>query len=473
MSVPESVASLSQHVRPRTFFGEPRALAYLAFTEAWERFSYYGMTAILVLYMSQSLFLAGHIEKVVGFAALRAGLESVFGTMTALALSSLIFGLYTGAVYATPVLGGWLADRWLGRRNAVVSGALMMSAGHLAMAFDASFLVALVLLVFGCGFLKGNISTQVGSLYPPTAAAGPTRGFAIFSIGINVGAVVGPLACGWLAQLYGWHAGFGLAGILMLIGLATYLAGYRELTDSIRSAAAAHSPKIPLDRQQWNTVLALLAVMGITIFQSIAYYQCGDIAMVWIDRDVDLNLLGFRVPVAWFNSIDSLVAILAVPFLFALWRWQAERGKEPGEVGKIGIGAWIACLANLLLVAGCATSDRVPVLLPFAYFTLLGIAFLYYWPALLALVARAAPLRIRATLMGIVFLTMFVANVVIGWLGSLYERMSAAQFWAVHAAIAAMGGILVLIFERHLSSIIERGIDRGPLDLRAESAGIN
>jgi POT family proton-dependent oligopeptide transporter len=247
----------------------------------------------------------------------------------------------------------------------------------------------------------------------------------------------------------------------MLIGLATYLVGYRELNDTISSVAPANRPTKSLDRAQWNTVLALLAVMGITIFQSIAYYQCGDIAMVWIDRDVDLNLLGFRVPVAWFNSIDSMVAILGVPFLFALWRWQAARGKEPAEIGKIGIGAWITCFANLVLVAGCTMTDRVPVLVPLVYFTLLGIAFLYYWPTLLALVARAAPPRIRATMMGIVFLTMFVANVAIGWLGGLFERMSPAQFWAVHAAISSMGGILALLLQRRLTGIIDREVARG------------
>jgi proton-dependent oligopeptide transporter, POT family len=460
LSVSDSVTPLSVHVRRRTFFGEPRALAYLALTEAWERFSYYGMTAILVLYMSQSLFLPGHVEHVVGFAVLRSGLESILGPLSTLALSSLIFGLYTGAVYVTPVFGGWVADRWLGRRNAVVLGALLMSAGHQAMAFDASFLLALSLLIVGCGFLKGNISTQIGTLYSPSDGAGQTRGFAIFSVGINVGAVIGPLACGLLAQLYGWHAGFGLAGILMLIGLATYLSGYRELMDSSRTAAVANSQETPLGYDQWNSVLALLAVMMITVFQSIAYYQCGDIALVWINRDVDLNLLGFRVPVAWFNSIDSLVSIIAVPAVFAFWRRQAARHKDSGEIGKIGIGAWIACLANLILVAGCAATDRVPVLVPLAYFVLLGIAFLFYWPTLLALVARAAPPRIRATMMGIAFLTMFLANVVIGWLGSLFERMIAAQFWAMHAAIAAIGGILALVLQRRLSRIIGMEVAR-------------
>jgi POT family proton-dependent oligopeptide transporter len=349
-------------VRARTFFGEPRALAYLAFTEAWERFSYYGMTALLVLYMSQALLVPGHVEHVVGFAGFRAGIESVVGPMSTLALSSQIYGLYTGFVYFTPVLGGWIADRWIGTRNAVVLGAVLMSAGHIAMAFDASFLLALLLLIVGCGFLKGNISTQVGSLYPENDRSGRTRAFSIFSIGINVGAVVGPLLCGLLAQLYGWHAGFGLAGILMLIGLATYLAGYRELTETqriVRTAAAA-----PVGPTQWRVIAALFVVMAITMFQSVAYYQNGNVGLIWIDRSVDLDLLGFHVPVAWFNSIDPFVSIISVPFLFALWRRQAARGGEPGEIAKIGIGAWIACAANLTLVAGCAAGGRVPIFVP-------------------------------------------------------------------------------------------------------------
>src|SRR5476651_1347993 len=151
--------------RVRTFFGEPRALAYLAFTEAWERFSFYGMTAILVLYMSKALLLPGHIEHIAGFGAFRAGLERLFGPMSPLALASQMFGIYTAFVYFTPVLGGYIADRWLSRRMAVTIGAISMSAGHLAMAFDASFLPALLLLIVGCGLLKGNISTQVGTLY--------------------------------------------------------------------------------------------------------------------------------------------------------------------------------------------------------------------------------------------------------------------------------------------------------------------
>src|SRR2546421_3818678 len=150
-----------------TFRGHPKGLFYLAFTEAWERFSYYGMTALLALYMVNQLLLPGHVEHIGGFSGFRAALESLVGPLSTQALASQIFGLYSGLVYFTPLLGGMIADRWIGQRNAVVIGALSMSGGHIAMTFSQSFLLALFLLVIGSGFLKGNISAQVGALYPP------------------------------------------------------------------------------------------------------------------------------------------------------------------------------------------------------------------------------------------------------------------------------------------------------------------
>src|SRR5205823_2130886 len=203
-----------------TFMGHPKGLFYLAFTEAWERFSYYGMTALLALFMVNQLLLPGHVEHIGGFSGFRAALESVVGPLSTQALASQIFGLYSGFVYFTPLLGGMIADRWIGQRNAVVIGALSMSGGHIAMAFDQSFLLALLLLVIGSGLLKGNISAQVGALYPPEDEERRTRGFAIFSTGINFGAVAGPLVCGLLGERYGWHVGFGVAGVVMLGALA-------------------------------------------------------------------------------------------------------------------------------------------------------------------------------------------------------------------------------------------------------------
>jgi POT family proton-dependent oligopeptide transporter len=433
-----------------TLMGHPKGLFYLAFTEGWERFSFYGMTALVVLYMVNQLLLPGHVEHIGGFSGFRAALESLVGPLSTQALASQIFGLYSGFVYFTPLLGGMIADRWIGQRNGVVIGALSMSAGHIAMTFDQSFLVALLLLVIGSGFLKGNISAQVGALYPPEDEARRTRGFVIFSTGINIGAVVGPLFCGLLAQVYGWHYGFGIAAIFMLLGLATYLYGYRYLPARVERRKFEGTRLTVAERR---IVYALIAVMIITIFQSTSYYQLYNVNPIWIQQHVALDLGSFRLPVPWYQSLNSLSSVLGVPLVFWIWRHQALRRREPDELAKIGTGAWISAASNLILVAAIFISGDAPVhpILPFLYSAGLGISFLYYWPTLLALVSRAAPAKVNATLMGLAFMSLFISNNLIGWIGGFYEKMRPAEFWAMHAAIAAGGGLLVVLFGRRLS----------------------
>jgi len=436
-------------------FGHPKGLFYLAFTEAWERFSYYGMISLLVLYMVGQLLLPGHVENVAGFGGFRHALESVFGPLSTQQLASQIFGLYAGFVYFTPVLGGWIADRWIGQRNAVVLGAVSMAGGHVAMAFDRSFLLALLLLIVGSGLLKGNISAQVGALYPKDDEARRTRGFVIFSTAINFGAVVGPLVCGFLGERYGWHIGFGLAAILMLAGLATYLSGYRYLPAKVERKMLAAAP---MTRSDWTTVAALAAVMGIAILQSIAYYQLANVLPVWLGQHADLNVAGFQIPIPWYASIDPLFSMISVPPLFALWRWQSNRsGSEPSELGKIGIGAAICAAANLVLVVAiiAAGNGRVLWVWPLLYCALQGVGFIYYWPTLLALVSRCAPAKINATMMGICFLVLFIANNFIGWIGTFYERLGPLAFWTLHAAIAAAGTVLILLFGKALWRVLE------------------
>jgi POT family proton-dependent oligopeptide transporter len=441
------------------FMGHPKGLFYLAFTEAWERFSFYGMTALLVLYMVNQLLLPGHVENVAGFAVFRAAIESVTGPLSAQALASQIFGLYAGLVYFTPLFGGLIADRWIGQRTAVVIGALSMSAGHLAMAFDRSFLLALLLLVVGSGFLKGNISAQVGALYPVADVARRTRAFAIFSMAINFGAVAGPLVCGLLAQLFGWHVGFGAAAIFMLGGLATYLAGYRHLPAKVARRSGTHGDLTPAD---WRILGALVVVIAITVFQSIGYYQLANVLPVWIQQHVALGTGSFSIPIPWYQSIDPLFSILGVPLLFWIWRRQASRDREPGDLGKIGIGAWLCAAGNLILVAAIIAADGAPVhpVWPFLYCAVQGVAFLYYWPTLLALVSRAAPAKVNATMLGVAFLSIFVSNNLIGWIGTLYEKMRPVEFWALHAAIAATGGVLVLLLGGRLSRILVPGANQ-------------
>jgi POT family proton-dependent oligopeptide transporter len=443
-------------VDDRTFFGHPRGLFFLAFTEAWERFSFYGMTALLTLYMVDQLLLPGHVEHIVGFDGFRRVLDSVTGPLSNLALASLIFGLYSGFVYFTPVFGGLIADRWIGQRTAVVLGALSMSAGHLAMAFDQTFLLALLLLVVGSGLLKGNISAQVGALYPKEDESRRTRGFAIFSMAINFGAVCGPLLCGFLAQVYGWHYGFGIAAVFMFAGLVTYLYGYRYLPAKVDRRGDTGRKLTSAD---WRILGALGAVLAITVFQSTSYFQLYNVFKIWIQDSVDLTVGGFSIPVPWYQSVDALASVLAVPVLFAIWRFQASRRGEPGELAKIGIGAWLASGSQLILVAAILLSggDLVHPIWPAISAAGMGVAFLYYWPTTLALVSRAAPASINATMMGIAFLSFFVANNFVGWIGGLYESMSPAQFWLLHAAIAAGGGISILLFGKPLARILSCG----------------
>ncbi len=453
MTAAQATAELSG-VEEGTFLGHPKGLAYLAFTEAWERFSYYGMAALLVLYMVNQLLLPGHVEHIAGFATFRGWIEGTFGALSTQALASQIFGLYSGFVYFTPVIGGWIGDR-IGQRSAVVLGGLSMAGGHFAMAFDASFLVALLLLITGSGLLKGNISAQVGSVYPPSDEARRTRGFAIFSTAINLGAVAGPLFCGFLGTRYGWHVGFGAAALFMLGALATYLSGYRHLPARVeRKARASFAPLTSEDRK---SVAALVGAMAIVVLTYIAYYQLANVLPVWLQVHADLHAGVFEIPIPWFYSIDPLASILSVPLLFALWNRQARvMGGEPSALTKIATGSFICAAANLVLVAAIAfSSGLVHWFWPVLYCVLEGVGFMFFWPTLLALVSRVAPPKINATMMGATFLTLFVANNLIGRIGTYYEKMTPIGFWTLHAAIGAAGGIVMLVFARTLGRILE------------------
>src|SRR5438477_9009905 len=213
----------------RSFFGHPRGLGYIAFTEAWERFSYYGMQSLLVLYMVHRLLYPGHIEHIAGFPPFRHWVEVLYrGHLDVQPLASAIFGLYTGLVYLTPIGGGLLADRVLGRTRTITLGALLMAAGHFLMAFDVTFLLALTCLLTGVGCFKGNLASQVGALYATTDNR-RADAFQIYYLFINGGVIISPLIAGTLGEVYGWHWGFGAAGVGMLIGLTIYLFGRKHL----------------------------------------------------------------------------------------------------------------------------------------------------------------------------------------------------------------------------------------------------
>jgi POT family proton-dependent oligopeptide transporter len=442
--------------RARTLGKHPVGLAFLASTELAERFSYYGMTALLALYMVKQLLLPEHAQNVIGLAPLRSVFE-FRGPMSDQAFSSLIYGWYGGLVYFTPIVGGWVADRWLGKKATVVAGALLMAAGHLAMTFDATFLIALLLLIIGSGLLKGNISAQVGTLYPPDAESLRARGFTIFSTGINIGSVLGPLAAGGVAEAYGFHAGFAVAAALMIVALFVYLAGTRHLPEARpRRSDTAALP--PLTAEERRRTWALIGLIALSILPSIAYPMIWNIGIIWIDQKVDLATPLGSVPASWFNSVDSFSSFVAAAPLIALWAWQARRGREPGSLMKIAIGCAIIGASALFLTAGCLSpqaNGKVSVLWALAAYFGMGVGFMWYWPITLTLVSQGAPAKVNSTLMGGAFLSLFLGTIAMGWVGSFYDQMSNAGFWTIDAAIGFAGALLVLAVRKPLAAVIE------------------
>lgn len=338
------------------------------------------------------------------------------------------------------MLGGWIADRWLGAKKTVIIGITLMTAGHAAMVFEQSFLLALVLLILGSGCLKGNIAAQVGQLYPPNDPSAATRGYTIFSTAINVGAVFGPIVCGALAQIYGWHYGFGVAGIFMLVA-AIYWIGRGYLPDEKPSKThATDQPQI--STAQWRTVALLFAVMALTVLQSISVDQFYNVGLIYVAQSVDLNTALGAMPAGWFISINSLGCVLAAPFLISLWKDQAKRGTEPSDFTKMAIGAFIIGASSICMAMSSMQLDsgKAGALLPVLAFFLMGVGFMWYWPTLLAIVARYSPNSIQARMMAMVYLTAFASGLSSGLIGSFYERMTPTEFWLLNTSLALVGG---------------------------------
>jgi len=415
----------------------------------WERFSYYGMRALLVLYMVKLLLTPGHVDTVLGLGTLQAGLEAIFGPLGVQPLASQIYGLYGGLVYLTPMFGGLIADRWLGQRRTVIIGASLMAVGHFMMAFEPLFLLALTLLILGSGAFKPNISTQVGGLY---AAGDPRRdrAYSIFYVGINVGAFFSPLVCGTLGERFGWHYGFAAAGVGMTAGLAIYLFASRALPrDELQKSRTAREHK-PLTRTEWRGIFALLLLCIPVTFFWATYEQQGNSITLWADARTDrtLNLLftAVEIPVTWFQAFNPFMIFAFTPLVVALWARQSRRGNEPSSVSKMALGCFGIALANLIMVAAAWTAGaeaKASWLWLFGYFVVLTIGELYLSPIGLSLVSKVAPARLLSMLMGVWLATSFTGNFVAGWLGSLWSGMDKPAFFLMIAGIAALAGATI------------------------------
>ena len=429
-----------------SFLGHPVGLGYLAFTEAWERFSFYGMQTLLVLYMTKSLLLPGHVENIALFRQFRL----LFGGLDGQALASAIFGTYAASVYLTPILGGFLADRVLGKRRTVLLGAVTMAAGHFLMAFEASFLFALLCLVLGSGMFKGNISSQVGALYGPNDLR-RADAFQIFYLGINAGVIASPLVVGTLGEVYGWHYGFGAAGIGMLIGLAIYLAGQRHLpAEHFAPRGAAGMSFAPrLNRSEWPAVIALLLLIPVLAIAIVPNNQIFNAYLVWGDQQFDLSWGGNRLPTTWLVTLDAIVSVSFLALVVMFYRWYARHWREPDEISKLIIGSMFSIGGMLCLFMASATQApgaKISLAWPVAFHFINSIAFAHMLPVSLALFAKVAPKAINATMIGLYFLVFFFGNALVGWVGGFYETMPTTRFWLMHAGFAAVSGLVFVIF---------------------------
>jgi POT family proton-dependent oligopeptide transporter len=399
-----------------TWFGHPRGLTVLFLTNMWEQFSYYGMRALLVYFMTRQLML-----------------EQVH--------ASYIYGAYTACAYFTPIIGGMMVDRFLGKRRAIVIGASVMATGHFMMTFEPLFYLALVTIALGNGLFLPTLPSQVGDLY---RRDDPRRGWAynVYYVGINIGGFLAPLLCGTIGEVYGWHYGFGLAGIGMLAGLLIYLWGQRWLPPEPERAPVGEPVQRGFDRK---TVLVLVAIgVAVTVFRS-AYEQVGNTVALWADNGLDRSAGGMQIPMTWFQSLNPLFVMLMTPPLLAYWRRRADAGHDQPPARRMALGALIVAGAYLLLAfvswqAGGKPAGWIWLVLFFAIFTF---GELFVLPTGLGLFARIGPTRLGTTTVGAWFLIIFSGSLSAGFVGSLWSRFEPATFFVLLAVLASVAAALL------------------------------
>jgi len=443
-----------QHEAPldRGFLGHPKGLGFLAFSEGWTAFSYYGMLALLVLYMANELLL-GHSDEVWGFVPFHRALELLYGPLTPQATASAITGLFGALIYATPVLGGIIADRWLGRTPTILLGAALMTLGHFLMTFYATFLPALAAILIGIGFFNANLRAQIGELY----AAGDLRranAFQIYTLAVNISVIVAPLIVGTLGEKKGFAWGFAAAGIGMALGLVTYLSGLRHLPASRETEAAA--PRTRLTGHEKKTVVILFLLVPVFSLCFVGNQQIFNAYLLWGQAHYDLVFRGESMPVSWLLSLDAFISTAAIFGSLVFWRWWAGRRRVPDEPVKIGFGTLIAACAPLSLALGSLLNPggKLGLIWGIGFHVVNNIGFANIYPIGMALYSRAAPPQIAGTMVSVYTLGIFGAGLLDGKLGGLLETMDSVHFWLMHAILVAIGGALMLLAARLFGSTL-------------------
>jgi POT family proton-dependent oligopeptide transporter len=415
--------------RDRDLFGHPRGLTVLFLTETWAQFSYYGMQAMLVYYMTKQL----HYSQ---------------------PAASGLYGGYVAFAYLTPLLGGVLADRWLGQGRSVVLGGSLMAAGHFALAFQSLFFPGLFLVGLGNGFFLPSTTTQVGYLYKPGDSR-RDRAYSLYYVGVNIGGFLAPLVCGTIGELYGWHYGFAIAGVGMLAGLVIYLTNRRLLPAEAQATKRGAPRPAPLGPEARRAVRNLLAIAATVVLFRIAYEQTGNTIALWADARTDrvLRLAGhaFLIPATWFQSINPFLIFALTPVV--TWRWarQAGRGREPSPLRKMAMGSALGGLSFLLMIGAAIQAGdhgQAHWLWLVAFFALLTCGELYVLPIGLSVFSQLAPAQVASAMVGVWFLAKFAGGLCSGWLGAYWQVLPPATFFAVGAVFALLAAAGLALADR-------------------------
>lgn len=416
----------------------------------WERFSFYGMQGLLMLYMTKYLLLPEHARDVLGLAGFRSVLVAMFGPLTDLAFAAQTYGIYAGLLYATPLIGAWLGDRILGKTRTVSIGCVLMAGGHLAMASEHFFLLALGLIIVGAGCVIGNMAAQVGQLYAPGDHR-RTRAFGLYLLALNVGALVAPLIVGTLGEKVGWHWGFGAAGIGMLIGLVTYLAGGRHLPPDVISKRGDHAR---LTRRQWGVIAVLTLILAPYVLASSALYQAYGIMYVWADTAVNRTVFGWEMPVTWVGIFDGAMTIIGVLIGNALWKRLADRGREMSDLAKLGISC-AGMAAGYFYIAAVSLLAVVPILLWLGFYLIVDLATVWMEAPPQAITSRSAPPSVNAVMMAVFKLSSTFSYFLLGWMGRFYEPLGPALYWVLVAMLPVIGLVLLVAVKRPVERMLD------------------
>jgi len=426
------------------FFGHPRGLSTLFFTEMWERFSYYGMRAFLILYMVAPITSGG-----LGFADANAA--SIYGT-------------YTGSAWGASILGGLVADRLLGQYRSVLIGGGIIALGHFTLAFRALpfFYTGLALIVLGTGLLKPNVSTLVGSLYE-RGDARRDAGFSIFYMGINLGAFIGPLIAGYLAQRVDWHVGFAAAGVGMTLGLVQYVLGRNRLQPALDRLAATPRPvatatartqssgqagALGFTASEWKRIGAIVVFFIVAILFWGAYEQAGSTLNLFADRYTRLEVFGLSFPSSWFQSVPAIFVIIFAP-MFA-WLWLRLGPREPAVPAKFALGLFFMALSFLVLVPAGAMAQsgegvRVSPWWLIVSYMVSEFGELCLSPVGLSAVTKLAPVKIVGMMMGVWFLSNAFGNKLAGWAAGFFSTTPLVTLFGTVTAVLLATALVMFV----------------------------